>query len=431
MDENLKKMMERLSADQAKMDKIMEQAKSATGLDFTKVTEVSGSAEEKAAAFRAVNDSCAKTMKEIEEYKKNLDAVKDAEGRKAVVDKFKHAGGDDEKKGGKSEDRVLTKAEVLDVSALVMKAAQDAVGKGQQFDLKAFLAKEREFDGVSLKTLMDSVNSWAPQAIRTGLVVDKAVRPIELIDLIPAGRTNMNAVAYMEETTLDESQVAEAAEAAQFGEMAIALNEKSSPVRKIAAFIPVTDEQLEDVPQAQGLINNRLPAALRRRLDYQLMNGDGNAPNLRGLLNVASIGTYLQSAVNGDKPIDALRRAMTLIRTIAFRQPNAVIMNPLDWDGIRLMKTNDGVYIWGSPSEAGPERVWGITVAMNNSLAQYTSVVADLSETELAEKRGITLKVSDSHSDYFIKGKQAIRADVRAAFVVRRPAAVYAVTLTP
>jgi HK97 family phage major capsid protein len=195
-------------------------------------------------------------------------------------------------------------------------------------------------------------------------------------------------------------------------------------------FIPVTDEQLEDVPQVQGLINNRLPAMLRRRLDSQLVNGDGTAPNLRGLLHTVGIQTYARATKAGDQPVDALRRAMTLINTVAFRSANVAILNPLDWEGIRLMKTNDGVYIWGHPAEAGPDRVWGLSVAQCNSIAQLNAIVADLSETELAEKRGIALKVSDSHSDYFIKGKQAIRADFRTAFVVYRPASIVSVDLT-
>ncbi|MCH7801648.1 MAG: phage major capsid protein [Chloroflexi bacterium] len=47
---------------------------------------------------------------------------------------------------------------------------------------------------------------------------------------------------------------------------------------------------------------------------------------------------------------------------------------------------------------------------------------------QLFERRGVTVKVSDSHSDFFIKGKQAIRADMRVALVIYRPAAFVELT---
>lgn len=424
MDQKLKALQEKLATAQAKMDKILDQAKAGgNGLDFTKVTEVSGTDVEKAAAFRAINDDCGATMKEINEHRETLKAAEAADARRELVKGFSHPENKGEKKDSKTE------AKVVNLAQEFIAKAQHAAGQGRTLSLKEFYSKEREIEGVSLKTLMETAAGWEPESIRSGRVVPKAVRPIEVIDLIPSGQTNMVSIKYMEETTLDESNVAEKAEAAQFGEAAIVLTEKESPVRKIPVFLPVTDEQLEDVPQAQGLINNRLPAMLRRRLDYQLVNGDGAAPNLRGLLNLVGSQSYARSTVAGDQPVDALRRAMTLIQTVAFRNANAIILNPLDWEGIRLMKTNDGLYIWGHPSESGLAQVWGLPVAPCNSIAEETAIVADLTETELAEKRGITLKVSDSHSDFFIKGKQAIRADMRVAFVVYRPASIVEVNL--
>jgi hypothetical protein len=38
-------------------------------------------------------------------------------------------------------------------------------------------------------------------------------------------------------------------------------------------------------------------------------------------------------------------------------------------------------------------------------------------------RRGIEVQISNSHASYFIQGVQAIRADLRAAFVVYRPTA--------
>jgi hypothetical protein len=56
-------------------------------------------------------------------------------------------------------------------------------------------------------------------------------------------------------------------------------------------------------------------------------------------------------------------------------------------------------------------------------------VVADFhGYTELDYREGIEFEVSNSHSDFFTKGQLAIRAQLRAAFVVYRPSAICQVT---
>ena len=109
--------------------------------------------------------------------------------------------------------------------------------------------------------------------------------------------------------------------------------------------------------------------------------------------------------------------------------PDAYVTNPADWQDVRLLRTADGIYIWGNPSEAGPERIWGLAVAQANGMTADTGVVGDFGNfSELAVKRGVETKISDSHSTFFVEGKQAIRADVRVALIYYRPAAFCSVT---
>ena len=88
-----------------------------------------------------------------------------------------------------------------------------------------------------------------------------------------------------------------------------------------------------------------------------------------------------------------------------------VLINPVDWQEVRLLRTADGIYIWGNPSEAGPERIWGQQVVKAQAMPEGTALVGDFANfSELATKAGIELKMSDSHSDFFVKGKLALRA---------------------
>jgi HK97 family phage major capsid protein len=229
----------------------------------------------------------------------------------------------------------------------------------------------------------------------------------------------------MEETTF-VNNAAEIGEGELYPESALGLEDKSAPVRKIGTWIPITDETLEDVPRARGYLNNRLPFMVRQRLDGQLLNGSGSGSNLRGLLNTTGIQTQAKS---GDPTPDAVYKAMTKIKVNGLAMPNATVWNPTDWQNVRLLRTTDGIYIWGAPSEPGPARIWGLPVVEAFGVTVGTAVVGDFANfAELAVKRGIDVQISNSHNDFFVRGKQAVRADIRAAFVVYRPAAFATVT---
>ena len=165
---------------------------------------------------------------------------------------------------------------------------------------------------------------------------------------------------------------------------------------------------------------------LRQRIDGQLLTGDGNAPNLTGILNNGSI----QTQAKGSDPVpDAIYKAMTKVRVTGRAMPNVVVLHPNDWQGVRLLRTTDGIYIWGNPSEAGPERIWGLPVVQTDAETENTGLVGDFANfCQKYWKRDIEVQITNAHSDYFIKGKQAIRADVRLAFVIYRAPAFCTVT---
>src|SRR5690606_27655238 len=140
----------------------------------------------------------------------------------------------------------------------------------------------RDFGLSEIKNaLFETGAGWAPETTRIGVVVEAPTRPLQVIDIIPSGRTSQAAVVYMEETTRTHA-AAEVAEGGLYPESEFVLTEKSSPVRKIGDSIPVTDEQLDDVEGVQSYLTARLMFGLRQRFDAQILAGNGTAPNLRG-----------------------------------------------------------------------------------------------------------------------------------------------------
>lgn len=275
-----------------------------------------------------------------------------------------------------------------------------------------------------LKTLFQTSAGWEPESTRIGQLVDAVTRPIQVIDIIPSGQTGQAAIVYMEETTRTHS-AAERAEAGAYAESTFVLAEKTSTVRSIGDSIPVTDEQLADVPQVQSYLNQRLAFGVRQRLDGQILTGDGTAPNLTGILNTTGIQTI---AKGSDATPDAIYKAMTKIRVTGRAMPSHVLFHPMDWQAIRTLASADGIYIWGSPSESGPERIWGLPVVQTDTLTENTALVGDFPNfCQLFERQGLDVRLGFVNDD-FTKGKQTIRVGMRVAFVVYRATAFSTIT---
>ncbi|MEU8379772.1 phage major capsid protein [Streptosporangium sp. NPDC048865] len=376
-------------------------------MDMAKVTSIEGDSKAKVDWIRTKNT-------EIDELAVEVEGLVDVAKAANAVREHSQKG---ERRGEAGDERGKTERGTKSLGDLftdspAFKGRQGAVGPEAHLDIE-------------LKALLDTATGWTPETTRGPRIVEIITRPIQLIDLIPQNSTGQAAVTYMEETTY-VNNAGEIPEGGIYPESALGLEEKTSPVRKIGTWIPVTDEQLEDVPQVRGYVNNRLPFMIRQRLDSQILVGNGTAPNLRGLLNTSGIQTQ---AKGGDPGPDAVYKAMTKIKVNALAMPNVTVWNPLDWQEIRLLRTTDGIYIWGSPSEPGPARIWGLPVVEAFGLTEGTAVVGDFQNySELVTRRGIDVQISNSHGTFFTEGKQAIRADVRVAFVIYRPAAFATVT---
>jgi len=378
-------------------------------LDLERIKSLSGTAAEKAALIKRMNDELADIGKEVE----SLVAVEEAAKASKAL-----------------QDRIVSPA-----TTVTQPAAQPAQEKslGDLFvesrSYKAF--REQQVLNVPstldipMKTAMTTAAGWAPESTRIGRVAEYATRPIQVLDLVPYGQTGQAAVVYMEETTFTDAAAEATESSGAFGEAALALTERSVTVQNIAVWLPVTMQQLEDVEQVRSYINNRLSFMVRRRLDYQILNGDGIAPNLAGILENASIQSF---ALAGDR-FDAIYDAIKRVRVTGRANPNVVVIHPNDWQQIRLMRDDNGLYILGNPGAPGPDRIWGLPVVEADAEPEGTPLVGDFAgQCSVFEKRGVQIDITDSHDTYFIYGKYAVRATLRVAFVAFRPAAFCKVT---
>jgi HK97 family phage major capsid protein len=411
MNEKLKATEDALAGVRAKIAKVFDQA--GDSVDFSKVTEISGTDAEKCAALQVMSKDAEKLAKEVSD----LNAVfvmkerNQKEQEEALERERKGKTGAPAAKAGKAEPQ-------MSLGEAFVKAG------GHEADNRL---KEITLRGIEAKTLLQRSAGWDPESLRTGRLVDYAMRPIQVMDLIPRETTSYAAYKYMEETTRDESAAVEKAEAAAYGELALAYTERTATIEKLPAYIPVTDEQLADVPGIQSLIDNRLVEALRRRLDYQALNGTGATPLMLGILNKAGVGA--QAASSGDGNADTILRAVTQVRVTGRAIASAIIMHPTDWLNERLRKTKDGAYIWGNPDQPGITSMWGLPTAQADSLAQGLAIVGDFRMFSAFVSRQEVVVKSGYINDDLIKGRNAVVAFLRGCFVWHRAAAFSVATL--
>jgi HK97 family phage major capsid protein len=324
---------------------------------------------------------------------------------------------------------------------------------GEQFaDSDAYKAyTENGVKGVDsraeFKTTLNTTG-YPPESLRAPGILETALRnPDSVIGLFDQIQTSQNAYVYLEETTFTNNagSVAESADISTSNEGALAFTERTESIRKMATFLPVTDELLADVAGIQGYVNSRLQTMMKLNLDNQLVNGDGSAPNLTGVLNKSGINTFDYSSYSGElAKLGQIYQAITEIRKDAFVEPDSIVMHPSDWYEIvtavsDFAGTSSAGYAAKNPlfvvaggfgADAAP-RIWGLKVVPSTVIAAGTMLVGKFGGGDAAQvvmREGVDLAVSDSHSDFFAKNQLAIRLTMRLGFAIYRPTAFCSIT---
>lgn len=397
------------------------------GYDFNKVKSISG-----VSGSIAIAEHIAQSNAELDEIAQKAEKLEDAEkaaaslaAREKAIRRPGHANPDPDagQKGGRG--RIKSIGERVEASPEFQAWVKGGCAGGiplqfPEMTLSDFLAPAGKARTLGEKTLFQTSAGWDPEYFRQPGFVEAVSRPIQLLDIIPTAMTNTDTISYMLESTRTHS-AAEKAEGGTYAESTFALTETTSPVRKITDSLPVTDEQLADVAQVSSYIDGRLRFGIRQRLDSEVLLGNGTPPNLTGIANAAGIQTQAKGA---DTIASCFYKAMTLVRVTGRAMPTHHIIHPTDWQTVRLSTTADGIYLWGSPSESGPDRMWGLPVVQCDAGSAGTGYVGSFmpSWISLFERSGIDVQIGYTGTQ-FVEGKRTVRADLRAALAIFRPAA--------
>jgi HK97 family phage major capsid protein len=264
-------------------------------------------------------------------------------------------------------------------------------------------------------------------------VVDIRFAPLVISDLFPHGVTDAALIRYLQETIATNGAAA-TGEGQLYPESTIKFDKIDGVLHKLATFLPITDEMLEDWAQSQSYVDARLRLFVMLEEQKQLLKGDGTGDNITGILNrdglAASIVKGTSPSAAGDNSMDAIYRQITAIRTTAFMEPDAIVAESVAWEGIILSKNSQGVYYANGPFVGQqPATLWGKRVAVTPEMDTAAALVGAFAQgAQVFRKGGLTVTASNSHNDYFQRGLTAIRAEERAELAVYRPGAFGTVT---
>jgi HK97 family phage major capsid protein len=270
--------------------------------------------------------------------------------------------------------------------------------------------------------------------------IDILQREINVLDLVPRSPTTSDTIEYVKEDTFTNSS-AFTAEATGFTattlggtgvkpESALAYSTSTSPVKTEAAWIPVTNRMLADAPAIRSIIDGRLLLGLTLTLETQVVSGDGSGENLTGIFNTGSIGAVSKGT---DSIADALYKGRTYVRNTGHGRPSAYLINPTDWQTVRLSRESaatatPGTYLFGPPSQVGATTLWGLPVVESEAVPVGKAIIADWAQAmTLFDREQGSVRVG-TINDQFIRNIQTVLAELRVAFVVWRPTCIAQVT---
>jgi HK97 family phage major capsid protein len=292
------------------------------------------------------------------------------------------------------------------------------------------------------RELLEKVQSKAIPTINTGVI--RSTRDPEIVraagaefdklairDLLNVSQTESNLVDYVTFDSFTRAAGMTAENAAK-PEATMAMSDASAPVRTLAVWMPVTEQQLMDVPQIENIIDSELRYDLGKKEEEELVWGRGTGQELLGIMKTP--GVPAGRTVGGDTLLDQIRRAVTDIAVNGRVQATGVAIHPIDWEGVQLLKDDNHNYIWVVVTDStGVSRIWSLsvveTIAMTdvldavNTTKQRVVLVGDFRRgATLWDRMQPTVAVGYQNDD-FVKNKRTIRAEERLAFGVKRPKA--------
>jgi HK97 family phage major capsid protein len=231
-----------------------------------------------------------------------------------------------------------------------------------------------------------------------------------LRDLIAPGRTDKPLITYVKETGY-VNNAAPVAEGARKPESSISLTTVNQGITKLATFMKASTEILADLPMLQSLIDYRLRFMLRFREEAQMLNGSGVGNNLNGISTTPTT------------TIDLLRLALLQAELAEFPS-DGLVLNPIDWTNIELLKDSTGQYIIGNPQGTLDATLWRRPVVQTQAMTVGNFLAGAFQlGAQIFDRQDAAVVIATENEDDFVNNLVTILIEERLGLAVYRPEA--------
>lgn len=271
----------------------------------------------------------------------------------------------------------------------------------------------------------DPENTLVPEQRLPG-IVPGAFRMLNILDFVPTGATNSNQIEYTREASWT-NDAAETAEAGSKPESDLTFELVNDPVRTIAHWLKVSKQVLDDAPALSSYIDRRLRHGVRKRLQTQVLKGNGTSPNIEGLDQSGRHTAF--TPTSGDQQFDSLNRAKYAVIAADY-SPNVIFLNPADWGAMERLKRTDDGYVAGENNALAyinnglTPTIWGLPVVASNDVASGKFYLLDSNAMQLFMRQGAVVEMFEQDDTNVQQNLITVRAEIRAALAVFTPAAI-------
>ncbi len=264
-------------------------------------------------------------------------------------------------------------------------------------------------------------------ADRLAGIVYPALRRLTIRDLLPRNTTQSNLIEFASENVFTNNAGPQydaspgSTEGAPKAESAITFTLNNTAVVTLAHWIPISRQVLSDAPMLQGYVDGRLRYGLALEEEDEMLNSSGSAGELNGLVNQA---TAFTGGSTNQTALDTLLKAFLQI-SLSNYEASGVVLHPVDWTNIMLLKDTTGRYLFSDPHSAESPRVWGKDVVATAAQTQGQFLAGAFSlAAEIFDREDATVRFSEQHSDFFTRNLVALLAEERLALALYRATAI-------
>lgn len=248
--------------------------------------------------------------------------------------------------------------------------------------------------------------------------------PQKIEPLIPHIAVTTDSVDYV--TVADTIGAAGVAEAGAIPESKFTPTLAKANVVNVAHYTKITKQLADDAPALAAYINTKMLYGLQNKVESQIVNGNGTAPQLKGLLAPGSFTNASAQLAGAKNLFDLLLLLQGVAETAAY-EPEALVLNPMTWAQLAMEKDSQGRYLLGGPGLAANKSVWGIPVVTSSAVPAGKFIFGNFTQTvTIYDRQQVAVEMTGTNEDDFTHYLYTIRASRRLALAVEVPAGIFA-----